>query len=228
MSALREEMIEVNRIERPGSLKDLAYREIKGQLLSGRLREDTMYSANQFADLLGVSRSPVREALLQLAAEGYLVFVEGRGFRIKEISEKEIREVFETRQLIEAYVVESLVAELSGEDIHRLEQSLKLMVERAEAGDSLGFLEADREFHMTLVDRHGNRMLASIMDNIRNYISIFGLKAIAHEGRVQEVLREHSGILEALRQKDKKGAVRAMRDHLLTTEQYLLGKDQVD
>jgi DNA-binding GntR family transcriptional regulator len=227
---LRQEMMNVSRIERPGSLKDLAYQEIKNHLLSGRLREDTIYSANQFADLLGVSRSPVREALLQLAAEGYLVFIEGRGFRVREFSEKEIKDIFEARQVIESYVVQRLVTGVSDEDLRPLEQLQKLMTERAESGDTIGFLEADKEFHMTLARCHGNQMMVSIMENIRNYFSIFGLKVIAHEGvqRVHEVLREHNEILKALRRKDKKSAVQAMREHLLTTERYhVSGKNGV-
>src|SRR5688572_21556 len=86
----RKSMLEARPLARPESLKDLAYREIKNHLTAGKLSPDEIYSAAQFADILQVSRTPVREALLQLATEGYLVFIEGRGFKVRPYSEKEI------------------------------------------------------------------------------------------------------------------------------------------
>jgi DNA-binding FadR family transcriptional regulator len=87
-------------------------------------------------------------------------------------------------------------------------------------------MEADKEFHLSLVRRAGNQMLRAIMENIRNHIAVFGLKALSHQGRFQEVIREHRNILKALFLKDRKRALLAVRYHLATTEQYLLGKDQ--
>src|SRR4051812_43635930 len=107
-------------LQRPGTLKDLAYREIKQQLVSGRLLRDRIYSAQHFAEQLGISRTPAREALLQLASEGFLVCLDVRGFKVREFSEKEIRDVFETRQVIEAYVVERAAGELSAEEVRHL------------------------------------------------------------------------------------------------------------
>jgi DNA-binding GntR family transcriptional regulator len=115
------------------------------------------------------------------------------------------------------------VEELAPEDLAQLEESLKAMKAAAGRRDSLGFLEADKDFHMVAVHRAGNLHLQAIMENVRNHISIFGLKALAHPGRFQEVIREHTAILEALRQKDRKKAVQAMADHLATTQSYLLG-----
>src|SRR6516165_9949921 len=92
------------RILRRGSLKDLAYQEIKELLVSGQLKPDRLYSAQHFAQLLGVSRTPVREALLRLANEGFLVCREVKGFQIKEFSRKEVQDVLETRAVIETHV----------------------------------------------------------------------------------------------------------------------------
>jgi DNA-binding GntR family transcriptional regulator len=81
-------------IARHGSLKDAAYRQIKELLLSGRLEHGRLYSAQYFAEMLGVSRTPVREALLQLTSEGSLVCLDVRGFKIREFTDKEVRDVF--------------------------------------------------------------------------------------------------------------------------------------
>lgn len=216
-------MQNISPIKRPSTLNELAYKEIKNLLITGQLKFNTMYSANQFAEILGVSRTPIREALLQLTKEGCLISVQGQGFKIKEFSEKEIKDFFETRKIIESYVIERLVGSLTKLDVQQLEDSLKLMIERArEKGDTYGFLEADKDFHMSLVHRYNNFFLESIMQNIRNLISIFGGKALARKERIQEVINEHQIILQAIKRKDQRKAVESIHYHLDTTEKYLL------
>jgi DNA-binding GntR family transcriptional regulator len=209
-------------IDRPGTLKDRAYQEIKKQLVSGKLEHNRLYSAQYFAELLGVSRTPARDALLQLANEGFLVCLDVRGFKIREFSAKEIDDVFEAREVIETYVAGRLVGMLSAEDFEGLQESLQRMIGHAARDDVFAFLEADKDFHMILVRRQGNHLLESIMDDIRSYLSLFGVKVLAHKGRFQEVVREHQRILDALRRQDRKKAVQAVRDHLMTTKRYLV------
>ena len=215
-------MIKIKKIKRPGTLQALAYEKIKGLLVSGQLNFDEIYSANQFAANLGVSRTPIREALLQLTAEGMLISVQGRGFKIKEHSEKEIMDFFEARKMIEAYVIERLVNDLTEKELEGLESTLAEMRRSAEKGDSIGFLEADKTFHMSFVHRYKNQLLETTMENIRNLISIFGGKALTSPGRIQEVINEHHNILEALYKKDKNKAVQSMNYHLVATEKSLL------
>jgi DNA-binding GntR family transcriptional regulator len=218
-------MENVNQIKRPAMLNELAYKEIKSLLIKGQLEFNKLYSANQFAELLGVSRTPVREALLQLANEGCLNFVKGQGFKIKEYSEKEIKDFFETRKMIESYVIERLIGASVRLDIKQLEESLKLMSIRAKGGeDTYGFLEADKDFHLTLVQRYNNSLMLSIMQNIRNLISVFGAKALSHKERFEEVIHEHKVILDAIKERNKEKAVEAVTDHLNKTEKYLLEK----
>jgi len=215
-------MKEINPIERPRTLTELAYGEIKNLLTTGQFEFEVIYSANHFADILRVSRTPVREALLQLAVEGFLVAVQGRGFKIRRFSEKEIKDFYETRKMIETYVILRLGGSLTEFDFKQLTESCRRMEESADLGSISDFLEADKEFHMSLIRRYNNLLLGSIMEDIRNLISIFGQKTLSHKGRAKEVIEEHERILKALLQKDGKGAVDAMMDHLITTEKYLL------
>lgn len=215
-------MKKIKKIKRPGTLQILVYEKIKELLITGQLEFNTIYSANQFAETLGVSRTPIREALLQLAAEGLLISIQGRGFKIKEFSEKEITDFFEARKMIEAYVIGRLAGVVTEQDLKELDASIKQMIDRADRGDTYGFLEADKTFHMNLIHRYNNHLLESIMENIRNLISIFGQKALNSSGRFQEVINEHQSILQALHQKDKKKTVKSMNYHLNTTEKYLL------
>jgi len=215
-------MENLSKLEPPGTLQNLAYERIKTLLVNGQLKFDEVYSANQFAEILGVSRTPIREALLQLTAEGFFISLRGRGFKIKEFSEKEIRDFFETRKMIESYVIEQLVAAVTEEDLKPLEDSLERMVNGRDREEIYRFLDADKSFHMNLIHRYKNNLLESIMENIRDNISILGQRALTNPGRVQEVIREHMRIVEALRQNDKYKAVQAINDHLDATEKSLI------
>jgi DNA-binding GntR family transcriptional regulator len=217
-------MIDVRPLERRGRLKDLAYQEIKKQLHAGTLRRDSVYSAAQFAEVLGISRTPAREALLQLVTEGHLVSVDNRGFRIKEYSEKEIRDFFEARRLLETHVIEHVAGKLDAGELSRIDDNQRRMGELAAKGKLEAFLEIDREFHTGLVRKHNNMFLESVMDRIRSHFAIFGLAAISHPGRVQEILREHHAVIHALHDGSPSKAAHAMRDHLLLTEKAVLGK----
>jgi len=212
----------LKKIERPTALQGLAYDKIKGLLVRGQFEFNEIYSANKLAQTLGVSRTPIREALLQLTAEGFLVSLQGRGFKIKEFTEKETKDFFETRQLIEGYVIELLGDMVGAEDLEALEKSLKQMKRAADKDDRVAFLEADKSFHMQLVHRYENRLLEAVMENIRNFVSIFGRRALSSEGRTEEVLLEHQRIIDAFRKKDVRTAVKAMKQHLSITEKYII------
>jgi DNA-binding GntR family transcriptional regulator len=226
MTIVPEPSVRANPIDRPASLKDSAYRAIKDQLVSGQLDQNRIYSAQHFAGLLGVSRTPVREAMLQLAGEGFLVCLEARGFKIKPFTAQEIRDVFETRRMIETFVAKQLIEKLTLEDFRRLKDNLRVMAGHARSDHAHGFMEADKAFHLFLVRAAGNQMLVSIMETIRNHIAVFGLKALTHQGRFQEVIREHRNIIKALELKDRKRALHAVHYHLLATERCVLGLDQ--
>jgi DNA-binding GntR family transcriptional regulator len=215
-------MENMNKIERPGTLQALAYDRIKGLMIAGELDFDSIYSTNQFAEILGVSRTPVREALLQLSAEGLLTSMQGRGFKIKKFSENRIKEFFETRQMIESYIIEQLVDSSIELNLSELDEIMIQMKNCADKDDIYGFLETDKAFHMNLIRRYGNRFLTSIMENIRDLIAIFGQKALASPGRIHEVIKEHQEIIQALKQKNKQEAAESMKYHLAATEKSLV------
>jgi DNA-binding GntR family transcriptional regulator len=212
------------RIEKPETLKFTARRAIKSMLVSGKLEKNTLYSANTFADMLGVSRTPVREALLELSAEGYLVAHDGKGFRVKDISVKEIRDYFETRKLIELYVIERVVPRLPEVALEKLRTGLQRMRNCHAANDEAGFLEVDKAFHLELIHAHQNNHLISVMNTIRDLISILGHEAVLREGRYLQVVAEHQAIIDAIAVRDPAQAVKAMRTHLEATEASLVAQ----
>jgi DNA-binding GntR family transcriptional regulator len=208
-------------LSRPETFKDAAHQQIKKLLSAGRLEEDTYYSAIGFAEMLGVSRTPVREALLQLSAEGFLTAVDGRGFKVRRLTVKEVRDFFETRRIVELYVVEKIAPAISDSALAALRKLLDRMSAAAAVRDGVEFLDADKAFHLRLIHLHGNLHLQSIMDNVRDLISLHGRHAIGEAGRFESVVAEHTAVCKALAGRDPVRAVAAMRAHLDTTEAIL-------
>jgi len=186
------------------------------------LSEGTFYSAVGFAEMLGVSRTPVREALLQLSAEGLLTAVDGRGFKVRRLTAKEISDFFETRRIVELYVIERVARDISEEALDTSRRLIDRMSASGQRGDAAEFLEADKAFHLQLIHSHGNRHLQSVMNNVRDLISMLGRNAIAEAGRFGAVVTEHTAVWEALAARNTAGAVAAMRAHLEATETILV------
>ena len=214
-------MIRIRPLKRAQTLKDMAYEQVKGLLRTGKMSCDAIYSANHLADRLGVSRTPVREALLQLSAEGFLTTLGSKGFRVRRYTREEVEDTFEARQAIERWVVEQLAARKDF-DPTELGQAFDLMAEAAATGDSHGFMEADERFHLALVRAQGNALLAAVMENIRDRISVLGHQALAVQGRMAEVLEEHRRIAGALKRGGPAQASAAMAEHLDATRRNLL------
>lgn len=212
----------VKRIKRPETLFDMAYETIKGLIITGKLDFGQIFSANQFAESLGVSRTPVRDALLQLSSEGLLTAVQGKGFKLKEFSIKEAHNYFETRMIIETYVVERLAENINDQDLESIANSINAMKMFAKEGDLYSFLEEDKAFHLIIVHRYDNELLSQVIEKIRDFISIFGQKTLSVENRMQSVIREHENIYAALKLGDREKSVTALRIHLESSENNLL------
>ena len=217
----------VEPIKRPQTLKDLAYSEIRCFLTNGGIKATEIISANQFGEILKVSRTPVREALLQLASEGFLVAIHGRGFVIRQFSEKEIRDFFEVRRIVECHVIRHLVETLEAPYLDEMGETLRLMKQRAEEKDFTGFLDIDKAFHMDLVQRYNNGLLITITEQIRTLIAILGHRALSTSGRIQRVVEEHAQVVEGFRERNIQRAVKAMTNHLNATEKEILRNSQL-
>ncbi|MBU1276067.1 MAG: GntR family transcriptional regulator [Proteobacteria bacterium] len=210
------------RIRQPKTLQKIAYDKIKYLLTSGKMQNDEVYSANKLAQTLGVSRTPIREALLQLTGEGLLRSLGRRGFQVNKFTKKQIRDLFEVRRLIEPFVIEQMCGILNDDDIAPLIAAMDAAC-KGKKKDFDKFIEADKQFHMMLIDRHGNEIFMNVMENIRDLISVLGLQAISKPGRVKEVIAEHNKIVEGLLKNEPEMAVKGMLDHLHSTEETLIG-----
>jgi DNA-binding GntR family transcriptional regulator len=201
-------------IKQPESLAKMAYESIRNSILSGQWTIRELYNEKAIAADLGISRTPVREALLELASQDLITFLPRRGLMVSRFTRRDVDEIFELRKAIEMAAVEKIAKTSPPFDLFEIEESLLNQRKALKQKDYLAFMEADRLFHTRFSDLTNNRRLIAILENIRDMIHVMGVKALALEGRALSVIEEHQTILEAVKKGNIEEARRAMDYHL--------------
>ena len=210
---------------RRGAAKDRALDYVKAQVLTGAFSGGELISEGEVASALGMSRTPVREAFLQLEAAGLLRLYPQRGALVVPVSPEEVRAVMEARLVLEEFAAGSVIGRGPAACSAVFEQ-LSVQLERqgkaAAAADLREFLESDRCFHNIALDAAGNSVLAGFYSSLRDrQMRMIGESALRDPQRLTTIIDEHRGIAEALRDADPARAREAVRTHLSSTMRAL-------
>jgi DNA-binding GntR family transcriptional regulator len=199
---------------KPPPAADRVYAHVKEAVLDRRYEGGTLLSEGELAEAVGVSRTPVREALLRLEAEGLLKLYPKKGALVLPVSAQEIADVVETRLLVERHAVAKAVP--AGERLlERLEELLEEQQFHAAAGDLAAFARADRCFHAEIVKAAGNQILAHLYDQLRDRQLRMGVATMhAEPDRIAKNIAEHTDILRALRSGDARSADALVGRHI--------------
>jgi DNA-binding GntR family transcriptional regulator len=207
------------------SLADQVAAAIRDGVRSGRLVPGTLYSGYRLAEDLGVSRSPVREALLRLAETGMVVLERNRGFRVHRPGPREIAEVFHLRLLLEVPVVGRVAAAPPPGLAEALRRELAAMSRAAQEGDEPTFMVHDRRLHDLVLSAGGNRRLAATVEHLRDVTRLLGASTVGRSRDLLAIAEEHEPVVRAIEAGDGAAAVAAMRDHLEHTGRLLLEQE---
>jgi DNA-binding GntR family transcriptional regulator len=206
------------------SLREQALDVVRQALVSGEIKPGDIYSAAALAERLGVSNSPVREAMLTLVHEGLMEAVPNRGFRVVPLSNVDLDEVYQLRLLLEVPAMVQLTERGIAAERDRL-TALAQDIERAAADrDVIRFLETDRAFHLELLGLLGNRRLVSIVANLRDQTRLYGLKALAQQDKLGASAAEHRRLLAAIAAGHTEAVDRLTRAHLEHTRREWAGE----
>jgi DNA-binding GntR family transcriptional regulator len=187
---------------------------LRAALIAGQMRPGEVYSAPVLAAQLGVSATPVREAMLELAKEGLVRTVPNKGFRVRELSDRELDEITEIRMLLEVPTTMRAAAVATAVDVARLRPVAEALVEAAERRDLIAYLDHDRRFHLDLLALAGNEHLVALVGELRSRSRLFGLRQLADTGELGPSAREHVEMLDLVAAGDAKGLERLMRRHI--------------
>ncbi|MFE2068811.1 GntR family transcriptional regulator [Streptomyces sp. NPDC059467] len=187
---------------------------LRAALISGELRPGEVYSAPGLAPRLGVSATPVREAMLELVKEGMVEIVPNKGFRVTAVSEKQLDEYTHVRSLIEIPTTVGLTATAGTADLEALRPVALEIVTSAEKGDLIAYVEADLTFHLGLLALAGNDHLVEVVRDLRQRSRLYGLTALVAAGRLKASAEEHLELLDALLARDEAAVREVMTRHL--------------
>lgn len=209
-------------IGRGRSLNDQVVDAVRAAIRSRELEPGRLYSAYQIADQLGVSRSPVREALLRLAETGLVRMERNRGFRIVAPAAREIAEIFAVRLFLEVPAARRAALRRPPELGRRLRDELAAMDAAHRARDEADFMDHDRQLHDHILRASGNRELASTIERLREVTRMLGASTVDRSRGLSEILAEHVPIVDAVDNGDGDAAADHMRRHVEHTGRLLV------
>jgi DNA-binding GntR family transcriptional regulator len=206
------------------TLREAALRAIRAGIVTGEIASNGIYSAPALAAQLGVSATPVREAMLDLVAQGLVEPVRNRGFRILPVGETDLDEIHELRLLIEVPVSRELAGKVPKAALERFRRFAADSVSAAVSGDLVGYLSADRDFHLGLLELHGNRRLVDFISQLRDQARLYGLGDLVAADSLAAYAQEHDAIIDSLEAGDAGEVERRMRRHLQHTRGSWAGR----
>ncbi len=215
-------------VRRP-SLREQVGESLRTSLVSGQLTPGEVYSAPMLAAQFGVSATPVREAMLDLAREGLVEVVRNKGFRVTEVAEHELDSMAELRALVEIPVMASIAAACTGpvadavEDLRPVAQDI---IDAAKDKDLQRYVLKDTEFHLRFLALHGNATIVEIIRELRGRARLYGLSELARAGVLSESAREHLRIVDAALDQDAEEMTLLMTSHIGHVRKLWAGRSE--
>lgn len=208
-------------------LSQKVYRILKERVIKGNLTPGEKILEVNIANQLGVSRTPVREALQKLAADGFVKVNPNLGMMVVGFSLEDTQEVLQIRRVLEGLVASLAAKKINHEEIKKLEKIIEQMRISSMKNDIPAYTEYNGKFHNFILNICGNKNLIKICSNLSGRDHRFKIRALTISGRLKYSLEEHKNILEALKKGDSKKAERLSREHIdRVLENIILHEDK--
>jgi DNA-binding GntR family transcriptional regulator len=204
------------------SAADAVYNALRDAITSGQLEAGVPLVEEQVGRQVGVSRTPVREALLRLESEGLAARVPRRGLVVRALSEHEVLEVYAVRAALEALAGRWAASEALASDIAHLRWVNQRLREATVAGDAAGVPALTNEFHQALAAAAHNGMLGRFIMQCQDWTRRVGTSTVALPVRTGAAIEEHEGLIDAIEARDADAAERLAREHITTGRQFQL------
>lgn len=202
---------------RAASLRDQVSESIRAGLISGELAPGQIYSAPQLAAQMGVSATPVREAMLYFEREGMVTKMRNTGYKVTEISAEILDGAAEARILLEVPTMAKIARTCTGETAEKVEELRGLahkLNDAAERGDLVSYLQADLRFHCDFLALAGNPVIVETVSSLRTRSRVTGLRPLAEAGNLVASSREHEAMIDAALAQDAAAMEAIVRTHI--------------
>lgn len=203
----------IRKVDKVASLRERIRETLASAIISGELAPGAMVTVPLLAAEFEVSATPVREAMLDLEQRGFVRSVANKGFRVTEVSLKDLQEIIEIRTLLEAPIMAALTHVISPDEMPKWRHLADVIIKYATDGDLAGFIEADREFHLGLIALHGNDRLVSTVRELRLQTRMVGLAKMTNTPELSKSGREHHEMLDLIERGDSEALRTLMANH---------------
>lgn len=216
-----ERMIPV-KLDNYKPLREIVFEHLREAIIGGNLRPGERLMEMQLAEEMGVSRTPVREAIRKLELEGLVIMVPRRGAYVSDLSIKDVAETYEIRAALEALAAGLAADRITADESEELERILVLIGQCIASNDLERSIELDEQFHNVLYRASKNDRLVQIINNLREQIQRFRATSLGTPGRLEAVFTEHTKIAEAISDRDAARAEHLAMEHIENAENALL------
>lgn len=219
-------MENILKIEGYELLSQKVYRVLKAEIIKGSLKPGTKLLEGKIAKQMGVSRTPIREALRELAAEGFVKMSPNQGMIVINSSIEDIQEVLQIRGVLEGLAARLAAEKINQKEVNELEKYLKQMEIFTKKDDALAFSEMDAEFHELILNVCGNKRLIQLRRNLSDQAHRYRIRSLSIPGRLRYSLKEHQEIVEAIKKKDSIQANRLSQIHIKNVLKNILAHEE--
>jgi len=203
------------------SLHDQVAQQLRDQIFAGELSPGAFVDENRLCEQLAISRTPLREALKVLTAEGLIRHEPRRGCFVNEVTEQDLDEIFPVIALLEGRCAFEAAQQATEPDIAALEGLHQQLQSSAAQGRIPDYYSANYAIHEAIIAMAGNKWLAQVISDLRKILKLARLQQLNAPGRLAQSLAEHMAIFAALKARDAEGADAAMRTHLTRQREAL-------
>ncbi len=212
---------EINEKNESLPLRDRVFNQLREDILNGKFSANEELKEIQIGKMLGVSRTPVREALRQLELEGLVNIIPNKGAYVTGISSEDIHDIYVIRSYLEGLCAKWSCRHATEDDIRTLEEIICLAEFNATKNRYEQMAELDSKFHETLYNACGSKMLRHILRDFHQYVESVRKQTLSRSERACAAIEEHKSILEAIKNRDEELAEKLSNEHILTTMENL-------
>lgn len=203
-------------------LREAICESLRNAIKNGKLKPGERLMEVQLAEELGISRTPVREAIRKLEQEGYVIMLPRRGTYVSSVSVHDVQEIFEIRTALEKLSTGLAARRIENDELEQLQKLLTIIEGYIEKRDIDNIVKTDIEFHDLLYHVSRNERLSGIISNLKEQLARFRTLSMSYPGRLEETLEEHREMVEAIASGDVEAAREAAERHMVRAEETLL------
>lgn len=207
-------------------LRDVVFKTLRKGILTGELKPGERLMEIHLANRLGVSRTPIREAIRKLELEGLVTMIPRKGAEVANITEKNLKDVLEVRQALEGLAIELACDRITEEKKLDLRERLDQVEAAVKTGDTSAIASADVAFHDTIVEASGNGRLVQLVSNLGEQMYRYRFEYIKDVTKHSQIMREHRIMYESIMEKDKEKAAQIVKTHIDNQEEAIMRKIQ--